>query len=230
MPGDLGFSRLQASLAQATQEFTVAAANVNFDFTLFKIQALPEYQDIATVLSPSRVHEAETGPLHATAMRLGALFEGVCPKTPNLIKAYGLRASEISREVVEAESKKTQRTQDKSWIQTQYGGIDATSIWAAATSSKAALPVHLLACIIARMWLPTEATSMWTEVIADRKREILADAEQGEWFHPALLAAVKQEITREQLAKWDSSTRAWLQSADSVRQSSINNSSSSLKM
>ncbi|KAI3316533.1 hypothetical protein HD806DRAFT_517305 [Xylariaceae sp. AK1471] len=218
MPGDLAFGRLQASLAQATQDFTVAAANFNFDFTLVKVEAPPEYRDIATVLSPSRVHEAETGPLHATARRLGALFEGVCPKTPNLIKAYGLRASEISREVAEAELKKTQHTRDENWIRMEYGGIDATSIWAAATSSKAALPVHLLACIIARMWLPAEATSLWTEVIAERKREILTGVEQGDWFHPGISSAVQQEITREQLAKWDSSTRAWLQSADSVRQ------------
>ncbi|KAI0533669.1 hypothetical protein GGR58DRAFT_485730 [Xylaria digitata] len=218
MPGDLAFGRLQASLAQATQDFTVAAANFNFDFTLVKVEAPPEYRDIATVLSPSRVYEAETGPLHTTARRLGALFEGVCPKAPNLIKAYGLRASEISREVAEAEFKKTQQARDENWIRMEYGGIDATSIWAAATSSKAALPVHLLACIIARMWLPAEATSLWAEVIAERKREILAGVEQGDWFHPGISSAVQQEITREQLAKWDSSTRAWLQSADSVRQ------------
>ncbi|KAI3333568.1 hypothetical protein F4824DRAFT_490763 [Ustulina deusta] len=218
MPGDLGFSRLQTSLTQATQDFTVAAANFNFDFTLVKVEAPPEYRDIATVLSPSRVHEAEIGPLHMTARRLGALFEGVCPKTPNLIKAYGLRASEISREVAEVELKKTRQSQDDNWIRMEYGGIDATSIWAAATSSKAALPVHLLACIIARMWLPAEATSLWTEVIAERKREILTGVEQGDWFHPGISSAVQQEITREQLAKWDSSTRAWLQSADSARQ------------
>ncbi|KAF2962700.1 hypothetical protein GQX73_g10875 [Xylaria multiplex] len=218
MPGDLAFSRLQASLAQATQDFTVAAANFNFDFTLVKVEAPPEYRDIATVLSPSRVYEAEAGPLHTTARRLGALFEGVCPKAPSLIKAYGLRASEISREVAEAEFKKTQQARDENWIRMEYGGIDATSIWAAATSSKAALPVHLLACIIARMWLPAEATSLWAEVIAERKREILTGVEQGDWFHPGVSSAVQQEITREQLAKWDSSTRAWLQSADSVRQ------------
>ncbi|KAI0864391.1 hypothetical protein F4860DRAFT_529040 [Xylaria cubensis] len=214
MPSDLAFGRLQASLAQATQDFTIAAANFNFDFTLVKVEAPPEYRDIATALSPSRVHEAETGRLHATARRLGALFEGVCPKTPNLIKAYGLRASEISQEVAKA----TRQTRDENWIRMQYGGIDATSIWAAATSSKAALPVHLLACIIARMWQPAEATSLWTEVIAERKREILVGVEQGDWFHPGISSAVQQEITREQLSKWDSSTRAWLQSADSVRQ------------
>ncbi|KAK5637334.1 hypothetical protein RRF57_013046 [Xylaria bambusicola] len=76
---------------------------------LVKVEAPPEYRDIAAVLSPSRVHEAETGSLHWTARRLGALFEGFYPKTPNLIKAYGLRAPEISREVAEAEKAKQTR-------------------------------------------------------------------------------------------------------------------------
>ncbi|KAI0521209.1 hypothetical protein F5B22DRAFT_565905 [Xylaria bambusicola] len=216
MPSNTALGRLQASLAQVTQEFTVAAANINFDFTLVKVEAPPEYRDIATVLSPARVHEAETGSLHWTARRLGALFEGFCPKTPNLIKAYGLRASEISREVAEAEKEK--RAADDNWLRMEYGGIDARSIWAAATSSKEALPVHLLACIIARMFSPAEATSIWVELIENRKRELLTDIEQGDLFHPGVLSAVQQEITREQLAKWDSSTRAWLQSADSARQ------------
>ncbi|KAJ3580536.1 hypothetical protein NPX13_g44 [Xylaria arbuscula] len=218
MPGDLAFGKLQASLAQATQDFTLAAANFNFDFTLIKVEAPPEYRDIGTALSPSRVHEAEAGPLHATARRLGALFEDVCPKTPSLIKAYGLRASEITREVSAAEAQNGRKNRNDNWIRMEYGGIDATSIWAAATSSKAALPVHLLACIIARMWPPAEATSLWAEIIAERKREILASIEQGDWFHPGISSAVQQEITREQLAKWDASARAWLQSADSVRQ------------
>ncbi|RWA03321.1 hypothetical protein EKO27_g11784 [Xylaria grammica] len=218
MPGDMSLGRLQASLAQATQEFTVAAANINFDFTLVKVEAPPEYQDIATVLSSPRVREAETGPLHATARRLGALFEGFCPRTPNLIKAYGLRASEISREVAEAELQNAKQTRDDNWLRMEYGGIDATSIWAAATSSKEALPVHLLACIIARMFPPADATSIWVEIVNGRKREVLAGVEQGDILHIGILSAIQQEITREQLAKWDSSTRAWLQSADSVRQ------------
>ncbi|KAI1150757.1 hypothetical protein F4825DRAFT_452191 [Nemania diffusa] len=54
MSGDLGFSRLQASLGQMTQYLTVTAANFNFDFTLVKVEAPPEYRDIATVLSPAR--------------------------------------------------------------------------------------------------------------------------------------------------------------------------------
>ncbi|KAI0876675.1 hypothetical protein GGS24DRAFT_498650 [Hypoxylon argillaceum] len=172
MSGNLGFGRLQAILGQMTQVLTVTAANFNFDFTLVKVEASPKYRDMATVLSPAHVREAEIGPVHTTARKL------------------------------------------------EYGGIDATSIWAAATSSKAALPVNLLAYIIARTWLPAEATSLWTEVIAERKHEILTGVEQGDWLHPGISYAVQQEITREQLAKWDSSTRAWLQSADiSVRQS-----------
>ena len=215
MPDSLSLGRIQAGFAQASQELTVAAANLNFDFTLVKVEALPEYQPLGKVLSASRVREAETGPLHVTARRLGALFEGVCPETPNLITAYGTRASEISREVSEKDSGVSRSS---NWIRTEYGGIDATSIWAAATSSKAALPAHLLACILARMWKHTEATSLWVEIVSERKREIVKKFEEGEYVPTSLASAVQQEITRDHLAKWDASARSWLQTADLARQ------------
>ncbi|KAI1074684.1 hypothetical protein F5B20DRAFT_595893 [Whalleya microplaca] len=204
MPSSSSIGRIQAGFAQATQELTVAAANLNFDFTLIKLEAPPEYRAIGNVLSPSRVHEAENGPLHVTARRLGALFDGVCPHTPTLIKAYGTRASEISQEVANTDSN---ASRGLDWIRSEYGGIDATSIWASATSSKAALPVHLLASI-----------SLWVELIAERKREIVAQFESGGSFPTALASAVQQEITRDHIAKWDSSARAWLQTADATRE------------
>ncbi|RYP82303.1 hypothetical protein DL769_001705 [Monosporascus sp. CRB-8-3] len=212
-----GFSlgRIQAGFMQAAQELTVAAANLNFDFTLVKLEAPPEYRAIGDHLSPSRIREAETGPLHMTARKLGALFEDMCPHTPNLIKAYGMRASEISREVTEIDS---DSLRGGNWIRTEYGGIDATSIWAAATSSKAALPIHLLACIIARMWKHTEATSLWVELVSERKRAIVSAFENGDPIQTAMASAVQQEITRDHLAKWDASARAWLQTADKARQ------------
>lgn len=88
--------RLQAALAQAANEVTVAAANINFDFTLVKYGAPEEYHPLGAALNANRRSNAETGTTHVTARRLGALFEGVCPPTPNLIKAYGIRVSEIS--------------------------------------------------------------------------------------------------------------------------------------
>ncbi|PHH87084.1 hypothetical protein CDD83_9334 [Cordyceps sp. RAO-2017] len=209
----MSISRVQAAVATASQGITLSAANLNFDFTLIKFDAPAEYRALGAVLSPSRVREAETGPLHVTARRLGALFDGVCPETPNLIKAYGTRASDISLEVSARESAK-----DSNWVRSEYGGIDATSIWAAATSSKAALPVHLLACIIARIWNNTEAVSIWDELVVGRRSEIAAKFEQGEMLPDCMVfAAAQQEMTRDHLARWDASARAWLQSADLAR-------------
>ncbi|KAK7990723.1 hypothetical protein PG990_015003 [Apiospora arundinis] len=212
----MSIGRIQAGIAQASQELTVTAANFNFDFTLMKFEAPAEYQMIGTVLTPTRIREAEDGPIHVTARKLGALFEGACPDTPNLIKAYGTRASEISKEVSEADSNSPGSV--RNWIRTEYGGIDATSIWAAATSSKAALPVHLLACIIARMWTRTEAVSVWAEIVAERKKEIVATFDEGVQVPLALASAAQQELTRDHLGIWDASARAWLQTADNSRQ------------
>ncbi|KAK6065027.1 hypothetical protein SCUP515_11426 [Seiridium cupressi] len=208
---------IRSSLAQVTQELTVAAANLNFDFTLIKLEAPAEYKGVGNALTASRVREAETGPLHMTARRLGALFEGVCPDTPNLIKAYGMRASEISKEVSEG-SPHDSPTWKSNWVRTEYGGIDATSLWAAATSSKAALPVHLLACIIARVWTSSEAISLWVEIVEERKREVLSRFEESGHIQVQLISAIQQEISREHLAKWDASARAWLQTADKARE------------
>ncbi|KAK8015783.1 serine threonine kinase [Apiospora marii] len=208
--------RIQAGFAQASQELTVAAANLNFDFTLIKVEAPPEYQTIGNLLTPTRVREAETGSIHVTARKLGALFEDACPDTPNLIKAYGSRALEISKDVSEADLDSP--GQIRNWIRTEFGGVDATSIWAAATSSKAAIPVHLLACIIARMWTHSEAISVWAEMVAERKKEILLDFEKGVQVPMALASAAQQEITRDHLGRWDASARAWLHTADNARQ------------
>lgn len=42
------------------------------------------------------MENAEDGPLHRTARKLGALFEQILPPIKTLIKAYGVRVSEIS--------------------------------------------------------------------------------------------------------------------------------------
>jgi hypothetical protein len=90
-----------------------------------------------------------------TARRLGALFEGLCPPTPNLIIAYGIRALEIAQ----AAAKNSPADFSKTMF-APYLGVDATSIWAAATSSKAALPVHLLNCMLASVFEAPEAISI----------------------------------------------------------------------
>ncbi|KAI9659837.1 MAG: hypothetical protein M1821_001188 [Bathelium mastoideum] len=206
--------RLQQALTAVTNDVTVAAANFNFDFALVKCEPPQEYHSLGTILSAKRKHDAELGPIHITARRLGALFEGVCPNTPRLVQAYGTRTSEIARSA----NDKISSVYAKS-IFAAHTGIDATSLWAAATSSKAALPVHLLACMLARHWSPEEATSIWVELIKERREVIARKQEAGEWMSFALAtAATQQEIPRQQIAEWDASARAWLQTADSVKE------------
>lgn len=198
MGESLAVGRMQAALGQATTELTVAAANLNFDFTLVKVEAPAEYQPLSRALTSSRKWEAESGLTHKTARRLGALFEDICPRTPNLIKSYGSRVSEIP----EHDATKTKKKTPSNWIFSEYAGIDCTSLWAAATSSKAALYVHLLACMLARVWDDAEAVSIWVEIVHQRRREIAAKFERGEPVKFATTAAASQEeITRERLAK-----------------------------
>ncbi|KAF2230757.1 hypothetical protein EV356DRAFT_519402 [Viridothelium virens] len=125
----MAINKLQASLAAATNEVTVAAANINFDFTLVKCEVPKEYEELGNALSTKRKEQAEQGTTHITARRLGALFEGICPPTPSLIKAYGNRASQI------AEAAKKTSVEPTNSIFAAHTGVDGTSIWAAATSS-----------------------------------------------------------------------------------------------
>lgn len=207
----MSVSRLQAALASATNEVTLAAANINFDFTLVKCEAPKEYQKLGNVLSKSRKAQAELGSPHITARRLGALFDRICPPTPNLIKAYGTRVSEI------AEAAKTSN-EPGNGIFAEHMGVDGTSIWAAATSSSTALQLQLLACMLARVWPAQEATSIWVELVNERRKEIERQFENCEEVHFATLAAAAQaEISRKVLAEWDASVRAWLNTADRVK-------------
>ncbi|KAK4206319.1 hypothetical protein QBC37DRAFT_133716 [Rhypophila decipiens] len=204
--------RIQNAFMSATNEVVVTAANINFDFSMVKYEAPPEYRGISEALTSTRRQQAEAGEIHITARRLGALFEGTCPPTPKLIATYGTRATEIARTAAHSKS-----LDASNWIFSAYTGIDATSLWAAATSKKAALPVHLLACLLARAWEEGEATSLWVELVTERRKEIVAELEAREEMPFAHMSAAAQaDITREQLAKWDASARAWLRTADSV--------------
>ncbi|KAF3022067.1 hypothetical protein E8E14_013357 [Neopestalotiopsis sp. 37M] len=212
----MSISRLQASLAQATNEVTVAAANINFDFCLVKYEAPKEYHPIGKLLSNKRKQDAEHGASHATARRLAALFDGVCPSTPNLITAYGTRVSEISQKATDMESQEHSKS-----IFGLYTGVDATSIWAAATSSPgskaSAIHVHLLACMLSSVFKAAEAISIWVELVEERRKAIAQSWQRDEQIpFASAAAAAQQEITRGQLADWDASARAWLQTADAV--------------
>lgn len=137
------------------KELTVAAANFNIDFSLMKVEAPKEFHGVRDALSKNRRNAAEEGQPHVTARRLGALFEAIVPPIPHLIQAYGNRVSAIS-------SRTTTKSQKfpTSEIFAAHAGPDATSIWAAATSGRGALAVHLLACMLARIWKGPEAISL----------------------------------------------------------------------
>jgi hypothetical protein len=89
-------AQISNSLFSATNQNTLALANLNLDFSLIKVCPPKEYEELGTALSQHRRENAEDGPLHRTARRLGALFEPIIPPIPNLTQAYGQRVSEIA--------------------------------------------------------------------------------------------------------------------------------------
>lgn len=68
----------------------------------------------------------------------------------------------------------------------------------------------------ARIWTGPEATSIWSEIVQARKNE-LQHSDQGETFSYATSLAGNVALTRDQLAEWDNSARAWLRHADRIR-------------
>lgn len=207
----MAIGRLQAALGAVSNEVTMAAAQINFDFSIIRREAPKEYLDLGENLSEQRRHEAETGKIHQTARRLGALFQGVCPAVPNLVKAYGTRVSEISRAF---KSEAAVEVDIPAFA--EYLGVDARSIWAAATSSTAAIQVQLLTCLIAKMFDAPESISIWVELVKGRKQEITTKFETEEEIQfSTLAAAANLDFSRSEFAEWDSSARAWLEIADS---------------
>ena len=97
-------SKLNTTILSVPNELTVAAANFNIDFSMMKVEAPKESHGVWDALSSYRRDEAEEGQSHVTARKLGALFEAIVPPIPNLIQAYGKRASAISsRSAAEAQ-------------------------------------------------------------------------------------------------------------------------------
>ncbi|KAI1088930.1 hypothetical protein F5B19DRAFT_485614 [Rostrohypoxylon terebratum] len=130
-----------ASIGQVTAaatnfraENTNALVNVNLELNLFTrrfIKPPREYAEVGQHLAPSRLREAEGGTRHTIARKLGILFKDSksLPSTLELIKAYGLRASEISRDSVANPRGNVSHGPFAGMI-----GADATTLWAAATS------------------------------------------------------------------------------------------------
>ena len=68
----------------------------------------------------------------------------------------------------------------------------------------------------ARMWTGPEAISIWDEIVQARKQE-LQSSDVSETFSYATALAGHVALTRDQLAEWDNSARAWLRHADRTR-------------
>jgi hypothetical protein len=191
MSGVIG--RVAAALRTIHNENAVSLANLNIDFTLIKMEAPPEFKGVGTTISEDRKINAEDGAVHRTARKLGALFEGIIPSTPELYKAYGTRVSGLSQS-----TKINPKPSPRDGMFASHIGADSTSLWAAVTSGDGAIGVHLLACMLARIWTGPQAISIWDELVAKRKEEIQrqsATASYPSKYDSDVLAA-RQEICR----------------------------------
>jgi len=205
----MSIGRAVASLVSGANDNTFALVNLNFDFALERVEAPREFTKLGLSLTQKRRSLAEDGIVHQTARRLGQLFEGIAPHTPHLIRAYGCRASEISEGTANNDLSK------HSGAFAESAGVDGTSIWAAATSGKSAITVHLLACMLSRAWSGPKATSIWAEIVTERSRELKQQIRDGVYNSSAHMSvSAAGSISRQDLSQWDSSTRAWLQVAD----------------
>ncbi|OJJ42020.1 hypothetical protein ASPZODRAFT_20862 [Penicilliopsis zonata CBS 506.65] len=207
-----GINGIANSLLSATNENNLQLASLKFDFTLCKFEAPPEYQRLGSLLSADRKRDAEEGPMHVTAHRLGALFEELIPPTPLLVKTFGTRISEV----VETPGISPQGSTLHGPFE-KYVGADGTALWAAATSGFASIGICLLACLLARTWDAKHATALWVELVDQRKREIEKAFEEMSVVSHKALSSARQRISRYDLAQWDNSARSWLRSADKAK-------------
>ncbi|KAH8650855.1 hypothetical protein BGZ60DRAFT_420994 [Tricladium varicosporioides] len=204
----MSIQKITGALISQSLEPNFSLATVNIDFSLVKNEAPAEFKPLRQELTATRRTKAEDGIPHITARKLGALFQNWIPRIPHLIRAYGRRAVEIAQSR-EANPKAT--TADG--IFAEHVGIDATSIWAAATSGSHAIPLHLLACMLARIFSVSEAIAIWAELVFERKKE-LAEIDDTDPLFEQSQHLSRISIPREDLGEWDASARSWLQSAD----------------
>ncbi|KAI0895956.1 hypothetical protein F4806DRAFT_502786 [Annulohypoxylon nitens] len=153
-------SDLTAAVVSAKNEVTLALANSNFDFSLIKVEAPREFQQLGNALSPRRRKTAEEGSVHRTARKLGALFEQISTPGPELVKAYGQRASQIS-------SFDTSQHTERRWnnIFQEHAGTDGTAIWAAADQISllydGTQPSHIAHLAAARQEIERKELAEW---------------------------------------------------------------------
>lgn len=210
----MALSNVSASLVSAINENSLALASMKLDISMIKVEVPAEYTGLNAALTSKRRAAAEDGSAHKTARRLGILFQDLIPSTPELLRAYGRRSSEIS-EISAATGTERNVT---GGIFANFLGADVTSIWAAATSGASSISAHLLACMLARMWSPSEATSIWVEIVAERKRQIKEQSDDGVYKTSLELQLIwRDEMSRKDLAEWDAGARAWLRIADEAQ-------------
>ena len=205
-------SSIKQSVFSASNENTVALANLKFDFSLVKVEAPAEFRGLGSALSFARRHNAESGAPHRTARRLGAMFEHLIPSTPSLITAYGKRVSQI----IKTPGVNPQGSPAHGPFQS-FVGAEGTALWAAATSGIPAIGIYLLACLLVRAWDAKESTAIWVELVEVRRRAIEEAVHSNELVSEGSIIAASQEISRQELRIWDASVRAWLRSADEAK-------------
>jgi len=204
---------LSTSLVSATHENALALASMKLDVSMIKVEVPKEYTGLNAALTSKRRAAAEEGNAHKTARRLGILFQDLLPATPELLRAYGSRSSEIG-EKMHTKSE----TSTSGGVFASFLGADITSIWAAATSGASSIAAHLLACLLARLWPASEATSIWVEIVAERRRRVQEESQHGVYKTSLELVLIcRDEISRQDLAEWDAGARAWLQVADEAQ-------------
>ncbi|KAK7911107.1 hypothetical protein PG985_013588 [Apiospora marii] len=210
----MSISKFTAALASGNVELSLALANLNLDVSLVKMEAPEEYRPIERALSVQTKQGADGGEIQGCARKLQALFAPLLPEIPNLQKAYGCRASEIAI----AASKLDAPDADLHGPFADHVGIDGGSLWAAARSGQGAVAVHLLGCMLARMFTAVEATSIWEEIVEFRKEQILQRDKSGDNDPSNVFAvlAAKTPLPRQLLERWDASARAWLRAGDEV--------------
>ncbi|KAF7545311.1 hypothetical protein G7Z17_g9272 [Cylindrodendrum hubeiense] len=204
---------ISASLISAKNENIAALVNISLDVSLYRGTPPAEFLPVGSALTARRKSEAEDGELHKTACRLGFLFNELIPETPNLIRCYGIRASEI----MNSPNINPRGTPEDGPFR-DFIGADGTCIWAAATSIPASLSTFLLACMLARAWDAKKATSIWAELVHERIAYVEAQINMKKVINPHTEMAIRQDITRADLAKWDASARAWLRRANQSMQ------------
>jgi hypothetical protein len=205
----MSIGSFKAAVVSGISEATAALVNFNLDFSLF--EAPKEFSPVGDALSSIRRGSAESGVVHTTPRKLGTLFDPLLPDTPQLIKAYGSRASEI-----EIKSKIENRNTNYGVSESQVASMQRASGLRRLRGRRPSRSI-LLACILARIWESGEATAIWDEIVSTQKQVILAKCNEGGSVDMVSWVVAKQQIIRKELRDWDASARAWLCVADKIK-------------